>query len=180
MESTILSGLYKIEPLLSDEQIKEIRNIAYQCAKFFRVYFSIAKVDEQKKEIKIKVKQEKKPTDTPYYNRNELIDLVKKYFAPMFKEYCVIVHALPYTFPKSDQIEPETIKKEMSELQVRTKDIRDLTGLETSSISSWVSGNRPMSNIVKNMFYYFFQTIRLQKEVDFLKFENQELKKNMK
>ncbi len=65
---------------------------------------------------------------------------------------------MPYEDHAINIITPDYLKKELQRRSIRIKDVQIATGLETSSISAWVNGIRPMSNIVKAMFYFYLKS----------------------
>lgn len=54
-------------------------------------------------------------------------------------------------------VSPAWIRKEMNFQDVKVKDIALDTGVDQSSISSYISGSRGMSKPVKAMFLYYFK-----------------------
>lgn len=159
---SIIKGFYKIEPYLDAEQKQDLENYAVQFAKFWRVYFKIITISPEDKLLFIQTKQEKKPTDTPYFTKKELVDKTREHLQPFFVGYTLRISATEYTQSKSDIITPDYLKKELQKQKIRIKDIANNTGIEMSNLSAWVNGIRPMSNIVKNMFYYYFKYIESQ------------------
>ncbi|WP_372472628.1 hypothetical protein AB4865_07345 [Capnocytophaga sp. ARDL2] len=155
---SIVKGFYKIEPFLSDEQKKDFEGYAVQYAKFFRLYFKIITINTETKDLLISAKQEKKPTNTPYFTAKEIIGETKKFFSDYFPTFDLKVSAEEYSHPKSDEITPELLQTLIQKHKLKIKDIQKETGLEMSNLSMWINGKRPMSKIVQNMFYYYFKT----------------------
>lgn len=118
---------------------------------------TFAVVSYENEHLILKVKQGKNYTDE-YDDKNKLIEKAKKLFTEFstdFRPQKITIGAVPYAYPKSEIITPEYLKKELQKKKLRIKDIQIDTGLETSNLSAWINGIRPMSNIVKNMFYYY-------------------------
>ena len=150
-----IKGFHKISDLLTETQKTDIENYAYQYAKFHRVYFKVLKVDDENKKIIVQAKQNKHSFTNPYFTEQELMEKTKKLFLGFFNGYTINTHPVIYVESKSEIITPEYLKKELQKKKLRIKDIQIDTGLETSNLSAWINGIRPMSNIVKNMFYYY-------------------------
>jgi hypothetical protein len=126
---------------------KRHANITFKIIKFFDGVLTV------------QVKQEKN-LRKKYLSKNELIGKANNLFNSFGKEFKpsgIIVHSIPFQESDSEIVTPEYLKKELQRKHLRIKDIQTDTGIETSNISAWVNGVRPMSNIVKNMFYYYLQ-----------------------
>jgi hypothetical protein len=95
-----------------------------------------------------------------YLDKNSLIEKTRTFFnsfSDTIKFKNIIVHPVPYEDHAINTISPDYLKKELQKRGIRIKDVQIATGLETSSISAWVNGIRPMSNIVKAMFYFYLK-----------------------
>jgi hypothetical protein len=53
-------------------------------------------------------------------------------------------------------VTPNWINKKMLEKEVRIKQIAFDTGIDRTDLTAWINGLKPMSQIVKAMFYYYF------------------------
>lgn len=163
MESEKRNTVAFIDRLGLSETAKERLEAGAKLMKrYANITFKVVSYDND--ELILKVKQGKNYTEK-YATKNELIEKAKDLFSEFSNEFNpkkITVGAVPYTFPKSDQITPEYLKKEIQRLKIRIKDIHEDTGIEVSNLSAWVNGIRPMSNIVKNMFYYYFKHIEAQ------------------
>lgn len=140
---------------LSEEQRKRLEAGAVLYKRHANITFLV--VSYKNNHLTVKVKQEKNYTGK-YATKNELIEKAKKLFSEFstdFQPEKITVGAVPYTFPKSDQITPEYLKKELQKRSIRIKDIHEDTGIEVSNLSAWINDTRPMSKIVKNMFYFY-------------------------
>ncbi len=96
-----------------------------------------------------------------YLDKNSLIEKTRTIFnsfSDTIKFQNIIVHPVPYEDHAINTISPDYLKKELQKRGIRIKDVQIATGLETSSISAWVNGIRPMSNIVKAMFYFYLKS----------------------
>lgn len=56
-------------------------------------------------------------------------------------------------------ITPDFIRKSMAQLGLDVTNIATATGIDQASISGWVDGSEEMSQPVKAMFYFYFQSL---------------------
>ena len=108
----------------------------------------------------IRVVQGKNSTEK-YLDKKSLIEKTKSFFnsfSDNIKFENIIVNAIVYEDHVINTITPDYLKKELQKRNIRIKDVQIATGLETSNISAWVNGTRPMSNIVRAMFYFLLKS----------------------
>lgn len=160
---SIIKGFYKIAIYLTEEQAEQLENYAVQHDKFFKISFKIILIDPKKKELLISAKQGKHGFKNPYLTAGEIIGKTKKLFSEYFPQYHLKVSTTEYHSPKSEEITPQKLQTLIQHHKIKIKNIHTDTGLEISNLSAWINGTRPMSNIVKNMFYYYFKSLELSK-----------------
>ena len=142
----IIKNIHKIESFLGEEKSYQIEQFALMYRRYARIVFKVIAFDETEKKLIVKVRQ-------------ELHEKGKELFSKFFDGFTIHVDAKPYTETSAEIITPEYLKAELNKRQIRIKDINTATGLEMSNLSAWVNGTRPMSNIVKNMFYYYLKSL---------------------
>ena len=155
----IIKNIHKIESFLGEEKSYQIEQFALMYRRYARIGFKVMAFDETEKKLIVKVRQEKKPDNENYRTEKELHEKGKELFSKFFDGFTIHVDAKPYTETSAEIITPEYLKAELNKRQIRIKDINTATGLEMSNLSAWVNGTRPMSNIVKNMFYYYLKSL---------------------
>lgn len=89
-----------------------------------------------------------------YLSDKELIERAKGLFGRFYKE--VHVRPKPYQSPLVDVVNPQWLQQQLNQHKVSLKQLEKDTGIDKSNLSNWVNGNRPMSQPVKAMFYYYF------------------------
>lgn len=57
-----------------------------------------------------------------------------------------------------DIVSPSWVSEQMKLHRIRIKDIVTDTGIDKSTISAYINGHKPLSHIVKTMFYYYFKS----------------------
>ncbi len=120
--------------------------------------FKIVSATEERTTIRA---VQNKNASEKYLDKNSLIEKTRTFFnsfSDKVKFENIIVHPVPYEDHAINIITPDYLKKELQKRGIRIKDVQIATGLETSSISAWVNGVRPMSNIVKAMFYFYLKS----------------------
>jgi len=92
-----------------------------------------------------------------YANLKTLIkrthEVFDNYLPPSFK---LDVEPTEYLESPAATVTPDWINKKMLEKEIRIKQIAFDTGIDRTDLSAWINGLRPMSQIVKAMFYYYF------------------------
>jgi len=104
--------------------------------------------------LSIRVEQGKHLSEN-YADKERLIKITKDLFS-ILKGLTVHVHPVPYIPPVVDVVTPKWLSDKMLLTGTRIKDIEANTGIEKTNISPWINGKKPMSQIVKAMFYYYF------------------------
>ena len=118
------------------------------------------KVKQYKDGILIVEARQGKNYKRDYFSEREIVERTKKLVREFSEDFCperIHVGVIPLKEVDSDVITVDYLKEELYRLHIRIKDINNDTGLEMSNLSAWINGTRPMSNIVKNMFYYYIR-----------------------
>ena len=139
---------------LKPEQINRLEAGANLHKRHANIEFKILKYANHK--ISIEVAQEKHLAKN-YADMKTLIERTKQLFQTTLPANTeIIVHAIPYTEHPISNIDAGWLDKQMTDKHINLKDIVEDTGLDKSNISAWRNDKRPMSQIVKTMFYYYF------------------------
>ena len=154
-----IKSFFKIRDFLTEEQTADLGNYAYQYAKFFRVYFKIMAVDSKAKKIIIATRQEKKPTDTPYFTIKELTEKTRATFEPYFKDFTILVGAEPYNAPPADFVTPIWVNMQMQSHKIGAKKVAHDIGVPPAELSALINGHREMGIRTKGLFYYYFKSL---------------------
>lgn len=112
-------------------------------------------VSAAKDQVIIQVKQSKNSTGN-YFPAKRLIEITHELFDRYLKGIKMNVGPVVYKIPDSHSVTPDWIEKKMMKLKIGQKDlVRDL-GIDKSNISNYLSGSKPMSDIIKTVMYYYF------------------------
>lgn len=157
----IIKNIHKIRDFLSDEQLKELDEIAFIHQRFARVFFKILKVENNV--IRIEVKQEKSPHDN-YFDVKRLTEIADEVFATYLTNFTIHKVPLPYKESPIEVVTPQWIKEKMNTHKIGNKKLVNDFGISKSEISAMINEHTIMSNRSKAMFFYYFKYIELQKK----------------
>lgn len=102
--------------------------------------------------------EQKEAVNDKILTKKELEQRVREMFhGEVPEDWKITVSAVNYDRRDIAAVNGEWITKNMERLGLKAKDIVSHTGLDKSSISSFISGDKPMSKITKIAFYYFFK-----------------------
>lgn len=152
MESIIKNERYL--DFLPSNDFEQLQQGALQHRKFSRIVFKVLSVSE--KEIRIETRQSKNPNGN-HFDQKILIERTKELFGRFLgTEWKINVVPVVYKESAAEQVTPAYVRHYMTELKIKAKDISSDTGIDKTNISTWVNGEREMSQSIKAMFYYYF------------------------
>ncbi len=105
--------------------------------------------------VEIQVVQAKNPAGN-HYDKKRLIEIVHETFDQFFPGRKIHVQPIPYEENPVDQVNAEWVNKRMLDTGTRLKDIAQDTGINYTALSSLINGKKPLSQITKALFYYYF------------------------
>lgn len=91
-----------------------------------------------------------------YFPKKRLIEIVHETFDRFFPERKVNVHPVPYEESQANKVDSKWINEKMLATGTKLKDIAVDTGIDYTQLSSLVSGDRPLSQPMKALFWYYF------------------------
>jgi hypothetical protein len=152
--NTTIKKLASIIPFLNEGDTAKLETGAKLHNRHSRITFQILKADD--KTVLVQTHQGKSPAGN-YLTQKELIARTKDLFSKFLPDHKINVHATPYEEHFLSKIDADWITAQMETKGVKVKDIATDTALDKTNVSAWANGTRPMSQIVKTMFYYYFQ-----------------------
>lgn len=154
---TIIKNIHLLRSILSESAIERLEEGALQFRRFARITFKIIYFKDDT--LTIEVRQDKSPAEN-YLSAADLIsrtkDLFSSHILPM--NIKVNVNATPFREPIVEIVTPEYIRHFMTVYKVKVKELALDTGVDATNISAWMNGVREMSQPVKAMFYYYFES----------------------
>lgn len=152
-----IKNIHKLSGILTPEQIAKLEAGAGLHRRHSNIEFKILDVKDQPalSEMTVRVTQGKHLSGN-YADIKTLIDRTRELFKPFVKDRMIYVHAFPFLGSIIDSVTPEWLSEKMLKKGVKITDIVTDTGIDRTNISAWINGKRPMSQIVKAMFYFYF------------------------
>lgn len=154
----IIKGLYKLQLLLSEEQINELKEIATMHQRFARIQFKIVQIDKEANTIIISAKQSKIPTEQ-YEERARLLEIISEVFEPYLQGWKIHKNVFPYQPFPAQIVTPQWIHQQMITYKVGAKYMSFDMGIPPAEISALINGHRQMGIRTKGLFYYYFKYI---------------------
>lgn len=157
----IIKNIYKLVGIVKHIDLLRLEEGAKQYLTRFNISFEI--VTAKPSALKVKTRQWKCKTGH-LLEIPKLISLTQDLFERFITGVPVTVHPIAYTPTVADNVEPDWICNKMLNMGVKLKDIHQDTGVDSLNLSSWIEGLQPMSQDVKAMFFYYFESLQLRKD----------------
>lgn len=158
----IIKDIYKLVGIVRHIDLLRLEEGAKQCLNQFNISFEI--INARSSSLKVKTRQWKcksgHPAEIP-----KLIAITQDLFERFVVNVPVTVHPIAYTPAVVDEVEPLWISDKMLNMGITIKDILRDTGIDRLSLTAWIEGLQPMSQDVKAMFFYYFESIQLRKNL---------------
>lgn len=149
-----IKNIHKISGLLSPDDLFKLNAGANQHLKHSNIAFKILSVSDN--DITIQTAQGKSFSEN-YTDAKTLIERTKQLFGQFFKQD-IHVHAVSHVDAPVEIVTHDWINKQMLANRIKLKDIVNDTGIDKANISGYINALRPMSQPVKAMFYYYFES----------------------
>ncbi len=152
-----IKGLLKLGGVASAREMMELDEAARLLLEHSNISFKIISVGDNT--VTVRASQGKQ-SDGNYADTKKLHTRTTDLFIRYLPELKIVVQPVPFQIAQVDVVLPEWVAEKMAETGIKIKDIQADTGIDKTNLSAWVKGTRPMSQPVKAMFYYYFQTDR--------------------
>jgi len=140
---------------IAEEKKKRLATFARAYKQNARIYMDVISFD--KNQLIVRVEQKEIVGDR-YLNHKELIQRTREMFAGEIPdEWKLIVSAMDSNKEDIESINPEWIGKRMKRLGLKGKHISSRIGIDQSTISSILTGEKELTKWHKAAFYYFFK-----------------------
>lgn len=154
----LIKNIHLVKDKIDQNTLDHLDQAAYQYARNAGVYFKFHYVRDH--EVSLEVKQmNPTPGSNEVFSVKKLVSIGKELLEKALPDHKAHIRPLPYSPPEVDVVTPDWVHKELSRLGLSGVKISRMTGVDRSSISNWISGNRPMSQPVKAMFYYMIKSM---------------------
>jgi hypothetical protein len=148
-----IKNINKLTGIIPDSQIARLEAGAALHLRHSNISFKIIEANDT--EIHVRTEQGKHLSEN-YATTHALVTLTRELFERFLPGKTIFTHPIKYQRPITSVVDTSWIADKMLKKGVRIKDIETDTGISKSNISNWLSGDKPMSQIVKAMFYFYF------------------------
>jgi hypothetical protein len=149
---TTIENVNKLSGILDNEQIKQLEGAAFVHEQQSNVTFKIIDVSENR--VHIGVSQAEKNSKV-YATEATLIKRTHEVFDKWLRSFTLQIEPTTALPSPVSIVNVQWLEKKMLEKGLRIKQMAFDTGVDRESIAEWVAGKRPMSQIVKAMFYFY-------------------------
>ncbi len=140
---------------IPEEKKKRIATFARMYKQNARIYIDI--ISFEKNQLVVRVEQKEMVNDK-FLNHKELIERARDMFKGEIPEdWKLIVSAVDSNKDDIEAINPSWIAQRMKKLGLKGKHISNRIGIDTSTISSILTGEKELTKWHKATFYYFFK-----------------------
>jgi hypothetical protein len=120
-----------------------------------RIFMDIISFDENRLIVRV---EQKEAAGDGFLNRKELIERTREMFkGEIPSDWKLIVSPVDSNIADIDSISPEWITRRMKSLGIRAKNIGKSIGIDKSTVSSILNGDKELTKWHKAAFYYFFK-----------------------
>lgn len=138
---------------ISDQEKKRLSEFAIQYRKMGRIYVEIVSFNGSRLIVRA---EQKEAVNDRILTKSELVERVREMFSGEIPEdWKLTVSAVNYDRRDIAAVDADWIRNNMERLGLKAKDLEKHMGLDKSSISLYLSGERNLSKLAKAGFYYF-------------------------
>jgi hypothetical protein len=147
-------NIEKLQHVINETEMAKLDASAGVHKRQSNIEFSILSVKEN---VLTVATEQGKTSSGKYANLKTLIKRTHEVFDNFLpSSFKLEVQPAEYLESPAATVTPDWIGKKMLEKEIRIKQIAFDTGIDRTDLSAWINGLRPMSQIVKAMFYYYF------------------------
>ena len=140
---------------ISEEKKKRLATFARMSKQGARIYVEIISFDKDQLVVRV---EQKEMVNGNFFNHKELIERTREMFNGEIPEnWKLIVSAVDSNKEDIEKINPQWIVKRMKQLGFKGKHISSRIGIDRSTISSILTGEKELTKWHKAAFYYFFK-----------------------
>jgi len=130
-----------------------MEHAALQHQRYGNITFKIIDINDKK--VVIQVAQGKN-AQANYQTAKRLIEIVTETFGRFFGDRKINAGPIPFVESPANQVDYKWIQKQMEKQDLKLKDIANDTGIDKTQLASVISGDRPLSQPMKALFWYYF------------------------
>lgn len=154
MTPGLIKNIHLLTDIVKPGDLEKLEHAAREHKRYSNITFKINEVTDHK--VLLQVSQGKSAQGN-YQTAKRLIEIVHETFDRFFlPERKIIAGPIVYKVPAPNKVTVDWIVQQMKETKTRLKQIADDTGLDYTHLSSLTSGNEPLSQPMKALFWYYF------------------------
>lgn len=160
-----MKSIIKNIHLLSDIEPGELDRLEVKAFTHLRnsnIAFKI--IENTSKIITIQIIQGKNK-EKKYLEKKRLIEIINETFESFFPEKLIKPQPIPFKESPVEVVDAKWITKQMLKTKTKLKDIVVDTGIDNTQLSALTNNTRPLSQPMKALFWYYFETKRLQQQI---------------
>ena len=140
---------------ISEDGKKRLSDFALQYKKSGKIFIEIISFNEDRLIVRVEQKQ---IINDKVLTKADLVDRVRDLFnGEIPSDWKLTVSAVDFDRRDILSVDAAWIQSNMERLDIKAKHIATYTGIDKSSLSSYISGERNLSKLAKVAFYYFFK-----------------------
>jgi hypothetical protein len=151
---SIIINIEKLQDFIDETGLEKLDAGAAVHKKQSNIEFNVLAVEDN---VLTVATEQGKTGSGKYANLKTLIkrthEVFDNFLPPSFK---LEVQPTEYLESPAATVTPNWISKKMLEKDIRVKQIAFDTGIDRADLTAWINGVKPMGQIVKAMFYYYF------------------------
>ena len=146
-------NLHYLPESFPQSDIDKIEHAATEHKRFNNISFKL--MEYSPKKVIIQVSQERNAAKA-YHTKNRLIEIGHESFDRFFPGSKIVLQPIPFVPSPVDDVTADWINKQMLKKGIRLKAIAIDTGIDYTRLSALVTGQRPLSQVTKAFFWYYF------------------------
>lgn len=154
MEKAIVKNAHYLS--LDPGDLERLEHLALQHRRFSSLEFKVIECSPAR--LVVRVAQGKSHAAN-YFDVGRLVEIVRELFQPFGSWDRIEARPIPYAPPVTDVVTAEWVQDQMQGRGLKVKDVARDLGVDASKVSAYKSGIRPMSGVVRAMFFYYFQAL---------------------
>ena len=139
---------------LTPEQFQTLDTRAQLHRRYASLEFKVT--DATPEAVTVLIAQEKNHAGN-YFDVKRLIEIAHETFDDLVAPRRVHVRPVPYQPSPTEVVTADWIKNKVLESGKKIKEIAHDLGIDAASVTAYKNGIKPLSGIVKAMFYYYFR-----------------------
>lgn len=148
-----IKNIHKLAGIVPAADIEKLETGAAMHLRHANISFKIIKIFDN--ELHVLAEQGRHLSEN-YADKNTLVTRARELFEKFIPGKTIYIHAVPFVESPVNIVDPGWISKQMLNKGIKLKDITKDSGLNNTQLSAVISGDKPLSQIMKAFLYYYF------------------------